>query len=299
MGNRWFRAVLGLVAALGLGFLLVSVPVEAQTVTGAITGTVTDPAGAVVSGAHVVAHNLDTGVETPTTTNATGFYRIEFLPIGRYEVVIDATGFGTTKVPEFKLEVLQTATFNVKLVVGGSSTTVNVSEAAPILNTNDDTLAATFTSNTISNFPLNGLDFSAVTLYTPGAVSTYGNNGTTVIERSTFNSDSVNVNGNRAQANNYTLDGIDMNETFNNLISYSPAPAALDQIQVMTANAHANYGNVNGGDVGSVLRSGTNSFHGSAYGFVQDYRLNANSYQNNQSATPINPFSEAQFGGTL
>jgi hypothetical protein len=295
MMKRWMQAALALVAVL----VLCLSTAKAQTVTGAVTGTVTDPSGAVVAGAHIVAHNLDTGVDTPTTTNATGFYRIEFLPIGRYEVSIDATGFTAQKIPAFKLEVLQTANFNVKLSLGGSSTTVDVSEAAPILNTNDSTLAATFTANTISNFPLNGLDFSAVTLYTPGAVSTYGNTGTTQIERSTYYSDSVNVNGNRAQANNYTLEGIDMNETFNNLISYSPAPESLEEIKVITADSPADYGNVNGGGVVSILKTGTNHFHGSAYGYVQDYRVNANSWQNNNSGTAINPFSQDQFGGTF
>ena len=287
MMKRWMQAAFALIAVMGLCLSTA----KAQTVTGAVTGTVTDPSGAVVAGAHIVAHNLDTGVETPTTTNTTGFYRIEFLPIGRYEVTIDATGFTTQKIPSFKLEVLQTANFNVKMSVGGSATTVNVSEAAPILNTNDSTLAATFTANTISNFPLNGLDFSAVTLYTPGAVSTYGNTGTTQIERSNYYSDSVNVNGNRAQANNYTLEGIDMNETFNNLISYSPAPESLEEIKVITADSPADYGNVNGGGVVSILKTGTNHFHGSAYGYVQDYRFNANSWKNNNSVTPtpINP----------
>jgi hypothetical protein len=111
----------------------------------------------------------------------------------------------------------------------------------------------------------------------------------------------VNINGNRAQANNFTLDGIDMNETFNNLISYSPAPESLQEIRVVTANAPADYGNVNGGDVVSILKSGTNQFHGSAYGYVQDYRLNANSWSNNQArpVIPINPYSQAQFGGAF
>lgn len=295
MKTNFLKIIFGIVFAM---VTCISVT-QAQTVTGAITGTVTDPSGAVVTGAHVVAHNLDTGVNTSTAANSTGFYRIEFLPIGRYEVTIEANGFNKTSIPEFKLEVLQTANFNVKLAVGGSSTTVDVSEASPILNTNDSTLAATFTANTISNFPLNGLDFSAVTLYTPGAVSTYGNTGTTSIERSTYYSDSVNVNGNRAQANNYTLEGIDMNETFNNLISYSPAPAALEEIKVITADSPADYGNVNGGGVVSILKTGTNRFHGSAYGYVQDYRVNANSWQNNNSGVAINPFSQDQFGGTF
>lgn len=273
----------------------------AQTVTGAITGEVTDPSGAVVPNALVVAHNTDTGVDSPTKSNASGFYRIEFLPIGHYTVTVTATGFNTATVPAFALEVLQTPTFNIQLQVGSASTTVNVSAAAPILNTNDPTLGSTFTANTISNFPLNGLDFSALTLYVPGAIDTAGTSGTTNIARSTYFTDTPNVNGNRAQSNNYTLDGVDMNETFNNLISYSPAPESLQEMRVLTANSPAEYGNVNGGGVVSVLKSGTNHFHGSAYGYVQDYRLNANSWQNNYGAvkTPINPFSQSQFGGSF
>jgi hypothetical protein len=273
----------------------------AQSVTGAIAGTVTDPSGAVVPGANVVAHNEDTGVDSPATTNATGIYRIEFLPIGKYSVSVEAKGFQGASVPAFQLEVMQTATFNLKLGVSGSSTTVAISASAPILETGNVTVDSTFTADAIENMPLNGLDFSALTLYVPGAVSTYGTSGTTSIERSTYNSDTPNVNGNRAQANNYTLEGIDMNETYNNLISYSPAPAALEEIHVITADSPVDYGNVNGAGVVSVLKSGTNRFHGSAYGYVQDYRLNANSYGNGQSTpvTPINPYSQSQFGGTI
>jgi hypothetical protein len=274
---------------------------RAQTVTGTITGTVNDPSGAVIPGAHIVAVNTDTGVNSSATSDSAGVYRIGFLPIGRYQVSVEATGFGTQNVPAFQLEALQTATFNVKLSPGTVSTTVSVSEAAPILNTNDATLSSTFTANTIQNFPLNGLDFSALTLYVPGAVNTSGTSGTTSIERSTYYTDSVNLNGNRAQANNYTLDGIDMNETFNNLISYSPAPESLQEIKVLTANSPADYGNVNGGGVVSILKSGTNQFHGSAYGYVQDYRFNANSWSNNHASPiiPVNAYSQSQFGGTF
>src|SRR6185437_552468 len=286
--------------ALLLTLMFVSAAV-AQTVTGTVTGEVTDPSGAVVSGAQVIAHNVSTGVDSPTTTNKDGFYRIQSLPIGRYEVTVQATGFDRVTIPAFSLEVLQTANFNVKLKVGTASTTMKVSAAAPILNTTSATLGSTITANTIRNFPLNGLDFSALTLYVPGSIDTNGTSGTTSFERSTFNSDTPNMNGNRAQANNYTLDGIDMNETFNNLISYSPAPESLQEVHVMTANAPADYGNVNGGDVISVLKSGTNQFHGVAYGYVQDYRVNANTWTNNQQvpAIPINPYSQAQFGGAL
>ena len=274
---------------------------QAQTVTAAVTGTVTDPGGSVIPGAHVVAHNVDTGVDSAAVSNDAGIYRIANLPIGRYQVTVDANGFGAANIPPFALEALQTANFNVKLKVGGASETVTVSDAAPILDTTDATLSGTFTANTIQNFPLNGLDFSAITLYVPGSVSTLGTSGTQSIERDTTYNDSVNLNGNRAQANNYTLDGIDINETFNNDIAYSPAPESLQEIKVLTANSPADYGNVNGGGVVSVLKSGTNHFHGSAYGYVQDYRLNANSWSNKHQDPIIstNPFSQNQFGGTF
>jgi hypothetical protein len=279
-----------------------SVPaVRSQVVTGAVTGEVSDPTGAVVPGARVTAHAVSTGVDTSTTTNDAGQYRIQFLPIGRYTVSVQASGFATAKVPEFSLEVNQTATFNVKLQVGNAATSVNVSAATPILQTESLSVDSTFTANTISNLPLNGLDFSALTLYVPGSVDTAGVAGPTSYERSTYFTDTPNMNGNRAQANHYTLDGIDMNEDYNNLISYSPAPEALQEVKVITADSPTDYGNVNGGAVVSVLKSGSNNFHGSAYGYVQDYRFNANSYGNGQStpATPINPYSFAQFGGTL
>lgn len=273
----------------------------AQNITGTITGVVTDSTGAVIRGAHVVVHNVETGVNSPATTNASGLYRVAYLPIGQYTETISSAGFGTQKIPPFSLGALQTINFNATLAPGSSITTIKVSSAAPILNTTNATLGGTITAHTIQNFPLNGLDFSALTLYIPGSVSTAGTSGTTGIERSTYYTDSVNINGNRAQANNYTLDGISLNETFNNLISYSPSPAALAEVKVVTANSPVGFGNVNGGGVASVLKSGTNQFHGSAFGYVQDYRMNANSWSNNQArpVIPINPYSQAQFGGTL
>ena len=291
----WFGASASAAIVAGM------VPAFAQNVQGGVTGNVTDPSGAVIRGAQVVAHNLDTGVDSTAVTDAAGLYRINYLPIGRYTLTVHANGFGDSNVPAFQLEALQVPTFNLKLTPGGASETVTVSAAAPILDTSDATLSGTFTANTIENFPLNGLDFSALTLYVPGSVSTVGTSGTTSIERSTNSNDTVNLNGNRAQANNFTLDGIDLNETFNNLIAYSPSPEALGEVKVLTANSPADYGNVNGGGVVSVLKSGTNHFHGSLFGFLQDYRLNANSWNNNHATPKIakNSYSQDQFGGTL
>ena len=122
MKTRLLRLVFGCVIA-----IMACIPMAlGQSVNGSITGEVTDPTGAVVSGAHVVTHNLDTGVDTSTTTNSTGLYHIDFLPIGHYQLSVRADGFNTETLPAFALEVLQTANFNVKLAVGSSATTVNV-----------------------------------------------------------------------------------------------------------------------------------------------------------------------------
>jgi hypothetical protein len=275
---------------------------NAQTVTGSVTGEVTDTSGALVPKATVVAEGVDTGVKTTAITNDAGVYTIRFLPIGRYRVTVNAVGFAPQTFSAFTLEIAQTVKLNAVLNAGAQGTTVEVdSSAAAILNTTDATLGTTFTANTIENLPLNGLDFSALTLYLPGSVDTAGTSGTTSFERSTSFTDTPNMNGNRAQANNYTLDGIDINETFNNLIAYSPAPEALQEVKVLTANSPADYGNVNGGGVVSVLKSGTNQFHGSAYGYDQNQKFNANTW-GNKNQTPVVPkstYSLAQFGGTF
>lgn len=284
---------------------LITANLPAQTVTGNITGTVTDPSGAIVSGATVTARNTATGVESQATTNDSGVYTIRFLPIGQYEVSVSANGFVTAQYPPFALEVNQTAKVDAKLQVGAATQTVTVQGAIPpILNTNDSSLGVTFTTNEISNVPLNGLNFSSITLYAPGAVSTNGPSGMSgnnAIERNTYYSGVPNINGNRAQANNYTLDGIDMNENQNNLIAYNPAPDAIQEVKVISANAPAEYGNVNGGDVISVLKSGTNQLHGSAYGYLQNENMNANSWSNDHAipVIPINPFTQTQFGGSI
>jgi hypothetical protein len=292
---RFTTFLCGLMMMLGLftGFGI------AQTVTGSVTGEISDSTGAVLPNAHVVAENVDTGVKTTASTNASGVYNLLFLPIGRYKVTVTAQGFSPQAFSAFTLEIDQTVKLNTHMAAGTETSVEVDSSNSAILNTTDATLGTIFTANTIQNVPLNGLDFSALTLYLPGAVNTAGTAGTTSIERSTSWQDTPNVNGNRAQSNNYTLDGIDMNETFNNVISYSPAPEALGEIKVLTANSPADYGNVNGGGIVSVLKSGTNRFHGSAYGYVQDYRLNANSWTNNNQGIPINPFSQAQFGGSI
>ncbi|MGO8717883.1 MAG: TonB-dependent receptor domain-containing protein [Acidobacteriaceae bacterium] len=284
--------------------LLVTLSAVAQTVTGTIVGTITDPSGAIVSGATVTATSIATNVKTTAATNQTGDYSIRFLQIGNYTVTVTAPGFKTTNYGPFSLEIDQTAKVNLKLAVGQTSTTVKVSEQEqPILNTENSTLGETFTENTLNSVPLNGRDFSQLTVYTPGAVSTgfneYGGSNST--ERATDAGTEADVNGSRQQSNNYLLDGQEINENLNNTIGYNPSPDSLAEMRVVASNAAAEFGNVNGGTVLLVMKSGTNRFHGSAFAFLQNQTLDANSWGNDDSpvVVPKNPYTQTIFGGTI
>lgn len=290
---------------LGVSFLtcLNANPLFAQTVTGNITGVITDASGAVIPGATVTAHNVGTGVETSDTTNQSGIYSIRFLPIGTYGLTIKAAGFTEQSVPPFALEVNQTVKFDAKMAIGSSSTQVEVqADAAPILNTTDATLAYTFTANQLTNLPLNGGNFAQVAEFAPGVVATpNGFAGSQAIERNTSFSSAVAVGGNRNQENDYTLEGADNNEPQQNLIAYNPAVEALGEVHVVNANSNVTYGNSNGGSIISVFKSGTSQLHGSAFIYLENYNLDANSW-GNKFSTPIvpkNPYNQTKFGGTL
>lgn len=292
--------------ALGAAAVLCLPAAHAQTVTGTVSGTVTDASGALVPNAPVAVTNVDTGVRTAATTNDSGVYNVRFLPIGRYKVEVTAPGFAPFASSPFQLEINQTAKIDVHVAVNANATVDVTAETAPILDTTDGTIGLSLSEQQIGTIPLNGRNFSSVTLFQPGAVNTdpQGLTGGNALERNTYNNGIVAVNGNRAQANNYTLDGIDQNEGQNNLIAYNPAPDAIAEVHVITANAPATYGNVNGGDIVTILKTGTNQFHGSAYAYLESDKLNANSWANKNHPDPadfqpINPFTQTQFGGTL
>jgi hypothetical protein len=280
----------------------VSAAALAQTITGSIRGTVTDPSGAVISGASVTATNVSTGVNTSTLTGKDGDYNIQFLPIGTYTVTVTASGFSKTSIAAFTLEIDQTARVDAKLQVGSAATTVSVSsDVSPLLQTQDASMGATISSNTLSTLPMNALNYQFATLFVPGAVdvtlSSMG--GADGNERDTDWYGTPSFNGNRGQTNNYVLDGVEMNETMNNLSAYNPAPDAIGEMRVITGNANAEYGNVNGGEVLVSTKGGSNHFHGSVYDYFQDNYMSANSWANNFSGVKLQPYTQDQYGATL
>jgi hypothetical protein len=294
--------VLLAVVALFVAFATITTVSAAQTITASVRGTVTDPSGAVVAGVNVTATNTATGVKTSKITNQQGIYDIQFLPIGEYTVTVERPGFESSVIGPFALEIDQIAKIDTKLKVGNASEKVDVSsEVSPILQTQDATLGTTLSGNTMTSLPMNGLNFQFATLFVPGAVdpSFASMGGADGNERNADWYGTPSFNGNRGQANNYVIDGVEANETMNNLSAYSPAPDAIAEMRVITGNANAEYGNVNGGEILIVTRGGSNKFHGSAYDFLQSNKLEANSWANNFAGVPLTHFTQDQFGATI
>jgi hypothetical protein len=277
---------------------------EAQTITGSVNGTVTDPTGAVIPNAKVTATNVDTNIETLATTNNGGFYSIRFLQIGNYKVKVEAPGFAVAEFGPFVLETDQDAKVDAKLGLSGQLQNVSVAaELIPLMNTENPTLATTLDTRAIENAPLVGRNIIALTMFLPGAVSTNPNGfvGQAGVSGPQSVNQTVSVNGNRQQTNQYLLDGMNINETLNDIPGYSPSVDAIGQIQVISANAPAEYGNVLGGDILYQTKSGTNQWHGSAFFYLSNYNLNANTWFN-KHGTPItakNSFTRDIFGSTF
>jgi outer membrane receptor protein involved in Fe transport len=280
----------------------------AQTITSSVNGTVTDPAGAVVPGAKITITNVETNVTTTAETNTAGVYNIRFIQVGRYTLTVEASGFARQVSQPFTLEAGQNAKLDSQLSVQGTASSVNVdSELVPLINTENAQLATTLDKTAIEAVPLIGRNFIQLTMFVPGAVSTTPANFSG--DSSNFAGSSaigvggqqVSVNGNREQSNNYLLDGIEINETLNNGVGYNPSPDALDQVQVISANAQAEYGNVNGGAVIAITKNGTNNWHGSAFYFLSSGLLDANTWGNKHNAviTPRPSYTQPIFGGTL
>jgi hypothetical protein len=287
---------------LAFAMLLGLKPATAQTITATVRGSVTDSAGAVIAGASVTARNVATGIKTDTVTNHDGIYNVQFLPIGQYTVTASSPGFEITSVGPFPLEIDQIAAIDLKLKVGNTSVTISVSaDVSPILQTQDSTLETTVNQTMLANMPLDALNFQFATLFVPGAIDRSlalmgGSDGN---ERDIGSAGIPSFNGNRTQVNNFVLDGVEMNETMNNLSAYNPAPDAIQEMRVITGNANAEYGNVNGGEVLVVTKGGTNQYHGSAYNYFTEQAMSANSWYNGYAGLPLNPFVNEQFGATI
>src|SRR5580765_630040 len=264
---------------LGIAFFLASSHVWAQDVTGSIVGTVVDQTGAAISGASITAKDVNRGTTFTGKTDGSGNFRIERVPIGKYEVRVEASGFQTAVKPAFDLVLNQTARLAFDMQVGQATTTVEVNALPPLLQTDSTEVSTHIDSVAMENLPLITRNYNELTLTTPGAVST--NPGAFVSGQSTFQVGRPYINGNREQTSNYILDGMDNNQHDNNEVAYAPSVDAIQEFHLITQNPSAEFGNFLGGIINTTLKSGTNSYHGSVFWFVRNDIFNANEWSNN------------------
>src|SRR5262250_1773837 len=264
---------------IGLGFLLVAgllaslQPAWGQEVSSAIVGTITDPSGAPIAGATVTAVDKDRGTEWPATTNDVGAYSLPRIPVGNYEVKVGAKGFQTAIHPPFTLVLNQTARIDVKMKLGQVSETVEVTGAAPILQTQTTELSTIIDSKTNVSLPLASRNYIQLTLLAPGVTSV--NPQSLTQAQSMPSSGRPYINGNREQANSFLLDGTENQENINNEVAYQPSVDAIQEFNLITQNASAEFGQFQGGIVNTTIKSGTNSFHGTVFEFFRNDKLNA------------------------
>ena len=262
MAQRFrFNPLLTLVLCL---FTFLSVSHAQTAVDGAIGGTVLDTGGAVISGATVTVVSNATNAQQATTSDASGYFRVIHLQPGRYSVTIAATGFDTYRSVDLTVEVGVLTNVEASLKVGSTAQTVEVSGAAPLVNTVSPDFAGVINQNTLHNLPVSNYRWSSYALLTPGVLNDSNGYGL------------LSFRGQSTLLNNVTIDGTDDNQAYfseergRTRAGYSTAKASIQEFQVNTSNYSVEYGRSAGGIVNSVTKSGSNQFHGEGYYFDRD-----------------------------
>src|SRR5713226_2315094 len=300
--KKWLVWGLGLVC-IALAVLLCSANVTmGQEVTATITGTATDPSGAAIAGAKVTAKSVERGITYTAETNESGLYRISQLPVGSYELKVEKTGFASLAYPAFVVTLNQVARIDVTLKVGQVSQTIEVTSAVPVLKTESTQVDTIIDAATNDNLPLASRNYVQLTLLAPGSVSTDPSSFSSGNNTGGYGARPL-ISGNREQANNFLLDGMDNNQVSDNLLGYTPSPDAIEEFNLISNNAPAEFGNYMGGIVSATIKSGTNAFHGDIWEFFRNDKLNANQWENkinpSSPAIPRAPLRWNMFGGTL
>jgi hypothetical protein len=269
----------------------------AQEAGAGITGKVTDPSASAVAGASVTARDVERGAVWTTKTNDEGIYTFARLPIGRFEVKVQATGFQTALRPAFDLAINQTAKVDIVLTLGAVSQVLEVTEAAPVLQTQTTEVSTVMEAAAIANLPLQTRNYNQLALLVPGAVTISPASFNTGLK--TFNAARPNLNGNREQANYYLLDGMENTEFVDNNVAFSPNVDAIAEFSVITNNPGAEFGQFLGGVINVSTKSGTNQFHGSLFEYLRNDFFNANEWSNNFNGLPRARQRWNEYGGTF
>jgi hypothetical protein len=281
---------------------LISLPLRAQVAGATLTGTVTDTQGGAIPSAKVSARNVATGISTDATTNAAGLFNIVNLVPGDYEVNVSAPGFSTV-VTKVTLTVGATQALNPSLQVGQVTQEVQVTGVAPIVETTNATLSGEVVGTQIIELPLNGRDWAQLATLQPGVAQVRPHEAVDAPGGETRGLGmQMTVDGNRPQQNAYRLNGIIVNDYSNagpgNVLGANMGVDAIQEFSVLTSNYSAEYGFTSGGVINAITKSGTNTFHGSAYEFVRNSAFDAANFFENANGETKGGFTRNQFGAS-
>jgi hypothetical protein len=286
-------------ALLGVSLFVLPFCVMAQGLA-RISGTVTDPSGAAVPNATVVANQIATGARSTVTANGDGEYVFPSLAPAEYSIEITSGGFSRFLQTHVILQADQALTVNATLKVGSSGETINVDSAPPQVDITTGTLAQVIDEKRINDLPLNGRNAAALTTLVPGVVVASSQNIDQGQTKTFPVVAAVTINGTRANQVNYMLDGGNNVDEYTNVNAPFPFPDAIQEFSVQTSNYSAEYGQNAGGVVNIVTRGGGNRFHGDAFEYVRNRVFNAANYFSYLNGVKtVDPVKRNQFGGTI
>jgi hypothetical protein len=279
-----------------LFILLMASSLSGQAFSGTVVGTVIDQTGAAVADATVIVTNEGTGLTRTSITNAQGQFRADSFPTGNLSISVEHPGFVKLVRSGLRLTAADTITVNLELAVGNVTQTVDVNAEASIVQLQNAAISSVVSNQQILETPLNGRSFtqmlqvaSGASPSTPGmteGISSYGMRASTA----------VSINGATSQNNSYLLDGIiDVAPWIDNLVVVPPLDA-VQETRLMGSNYSAEYGSAAGAVTVVQTKSGTNQIHGTAYEFLRNNNLNANTFFNNRAGIPVPPYHRNQFG---
>ena len=272
----------------------VAAAAQSQSTTGLIQGTIVDPNGAYVSGASVNVKNTDTGFERTVTSNSDGFFSAPLLPLGKYRLTADASGFSKSVLENVEVSVGQTLSLKIDMKVGSVVDTVDVSSESTVVDTARTELSTQINERSVENLPINRRDFSRFALLTPGVSIVQGPDG-----------DEISINGQKGIQNNVSIDGADANNPFFGEQRGGQRPAftisleSVKEFQVVPVGASAEFGRSSGGFINVVTKSGTNSFNGAAFLFFRNQSLSSQNPDAVEAGLPVEDFRNYQFGGNV
>jgi hypothetical protein len=260
-----------------LVMMLCPVISRAQQLTATLSGTVTDSSGAVIANATLNVTQTATNATRTVQTDSSGNYSVPLLPAGTYTVEASASGFEKYITKDLVLNVAEKRGLNIQLKAGATSTTVTVEAAAVGVDTESSAQAGTISGVQIRELELAGRNFQQLVTLQPGVVSQMG-------DETNAGNTAMSVNGARTSANNWTIDGSDINDSGSNgTVINAPNVDAIQEFTLARGNYDAGYGRSGGGQVVVATKSGTSSFHGDAYEFVRNTAFDANEWFNKRA----------------